>query len=732
MALVVGELLAKLKVDSAEYDKALKDAGDKLVQTGNKIKDVGESLSKKVTAPVVGLGTAIVTTFANFEQSMSNVKALTGATGQEFEQLKQLAKELGASTQFSAKQAADAMGFLAQAGFSVDQIMAALPGTLDLAAAGQLDLAEAADIATNILTGYALKVEDLARVNDVLAKAAAASNVDIQALGYSFKYAGPIAASAGIQFEEAAAAIALMGNAGIKGEQAGTTLRGAIARLLDPTKEMTETFAALGVQIYDSNGKLLPLIDIFKQLEEAGATTTDIIKIFGVEAGPGMQAILAQGTEALQNMINELQNSQGAAAEMAAIMRENLKGTWDEFTSAVEGAAIQLGEIMAPAINAVLIGLTNLVNAFTSLDPAVQAAIAVIAGIAAAIGPLILIVGQLTVAWGKLTAAIAAVPNPVMIAIGVLAALTAAIVTLWNTNEDFRNSVIQIWESIKEAGERIWNTLLDYTVQIWEGIQSVIQGVVEALNLLWAEWGDNITALFTALWDGIGNLFYWAWREICTVVENALNILRGIMEVFIGILTGDWDRAWEGIKTIFRSAVDIITNTWTNLWGILETVLDTSGQIIGEIIDGIMQAIVNTIEGFFGTMYDLGKDLIMGFFDGISSMFDWISDEVSKFVSRMTDKVKSVLRISSPSKVYMEIGRYMGEGMVKGLESTARAVDRAAMEILPDVNVPTPAMAGAAGAAGISITLNVYGSVGVDDIAEQLVRAIRRKQGIRF
>src|SRR5690606_17316874 len=302
------------------------------------------------------VGLASIKTAGDFEASMNRVKAVTGATGKDFDALVEQAKQLGKTTQFSASEAADAMGFLAMAGFKVDEIMTALPGVLNLAAAGQLDLAEAADIASNILSGYGLEVAEINRLNDVLAKTFTSANVDMRMLGESFKYVGPVASSAGIQFEEAAAAIGLLGNAGIQGSEAGTALRGAIARLLQPTAEVSDTLKRLGVSVVDSKGELRPLAESIRQLEKSGAKTADMMTIFGLEAGPAMQALGSQGSGALGQLTKDLENSGGTAQRIADTQMEGLNGSLKELQSAFEGL------MLAIADTGLLAGATSLVT----------------------------------------------------------------------------------------------------------------------------------------------------------------------------------------------------------------------------------------------------------------------------------------------------------------------------------------------------------------------------------
>lgn len=735
MALVVGELVAKLSLDDSEFSKGLKNAGQSLEKIGKNVSNVGEEFTKKVTTPIVGMGTAALLTAANFEKAMSNVQALSGATGDELARMAELAKKLGAETQFSAQDAADAMGFLAMAGFKTAEIMDALPGVLNLAAAGQLDLARAADIASNILTGYGLKVDELARVNDVLAKAATSSNVNVEMLGESFKYAGPMAAAAGLQFEEAAAMMALLGNAGIQGSQAGTSLRGALSRLLNPVGQAADVIEALGLQITDSSGKMLPMIDILRQLEEKGATTADIMALFGLEAGPGMQAILAQGVDALAEMTAALENAGGTAEHIAKVQMDNLTGSWDELTSALEGLAISMGELLIPVIRNLVVAITEWISWLDSLDPSMKQTILQVGAIVAAIGPLLLILGKLTTAFGVVAGAIAGLSAPVVATIAILAALGAALVTLWNTNETFREQVLAVWEHIKASAAEIWPVIQETVETVWYAIKETITAVIDFLNAFWNAWGDEIIAIFTWLWDTVKAVFITTWETLKGVIDGALQVIRGIFEFFAAAFRGDWEAAWGAVKEIFNGFVQILVSLWTGFWEQFVNIITAAWEGIKGAILHLWEYIKREFTEWVDRMKNLGVQIMQGLLDGLVSMFDRIRQRVSDFVSGITSKVKSVLGIASPSKVFADIGQNIGEGLAKGIEGTARLVDRATDALIPEVSLPAAAPAVAAvagGGGGYNITLNVYGSVGVDDIAERLVQAIRRKQGLRI
>lgn len=332
----------------------------------------------RTAAPFVGIyamGRALTSTTGNaadFETAMNRVNVLTGATATEFAALSAQARELGASTQFKASEAADAMGFLGMAGFKANEIMGAMPGTLQLAAAAQMDLAASADLVSNVLTGYNKDVSELGHVNDVLVKAFTSANTDLAQLGQAMKYAGPVAQAAGVRFEETAAAIALMGNAGIQGTMAGTSVRGAISRMLTPTTKMRTAMHSAGLQFTNTEGRLLPLVDIIRQLEPHAEDAGLFMELFGQRAGPAMAALVSQGGDALVNLDRDLVSSKGTAERVASAQMVGLNGQMRRFWSAVEAVQISIGSRINPGIESMFAGMTgglsDLVGFIDSLD----------------------------------------------------------------------------------------------------------------------------------------------------------------------------------------------------------------------------------------------------------------------------------------------------------------------------------------------------------------------------
>ena len=503
MATTIGALRVELSANIAKFERDMGKAAKQLGRVqrnferfGTRASAAGRSLSIGLTAPLVAVGALAAKSFLSFEQGMNKVAAVSGATEAEMAELTAIAKDLGATTSFSAAQAAEGLGFLAQAGFDATEAGRALPGVLQLAAAGGIQLAEAADIATNVLAGYGLEVDQLARVNDVLAKASSSANTDVLQLGQAFKFAGPVASSAGVSFETSGAAMALMGNAGIQAEMAGTALRGAITKLVNPSGEAAAAIAELEISVTDATGRLLPFDQIIEQLEPHADKTGKIMQIFGQRAGPAMSALISQGADALREMTTALEQSGGTAQEIADKKLAGLTGAWTKLKSATEGVLIEIGDRLSPVLERLAALLTDRVlpavrgalDAFDRLSPGIKTAAVVGVGLAAALGPVLIAVGGLVsvltpvlpimaksallmklgaVAAGVLKTAFAVLTGP----IGLTA---AAVIAFLASTQEGRAVLSATGKLIKEVVDFAFNQLRD--VLVWAGEQLVVFG----------------------------------------------------------------------------------------------------------------------------------------------------------------------------------------------------------------------------------------------------------------
>ena len=422
------------------FGVAAEGVGSKMQSIGGKMSKIGGKLTMSVSTPLLGIGVAAVKAGDNFESQMSRVKAISGATGDDFNSLRQQAIQLGADTAFSATESAEGMENLASAGFSAGEIMKAMPGMLDLAASSGEDLANSADIAASTLRGFGLEADQAGHVADVLAQNAAKTNAAVADTGAAMKYIAPVAKNAGWSLEQVTAAIGEMADAGIKGEQAGTTLRGALTSLMDPSKEQADAMKEIGFSAYDASGKMKPLSQIIEELDTKTGSLTDqqrdsaVATIMGTNALSGMQVLLKDGSSNLNQLTEALKNSDGAAKDMANTMLDNTKGSIEQMKGSLETAGITLQQVLAPSIKSVADDVTSLANSFSKLDPSIQQNIVKFGAIAVAGGPVLKVLGKMVSGVGKVISNVGGLTQALSTAKSAHISLSAAAETLSDKN----------------------------------------------------------------------------------------------------------------------------------------------------------------------------------------------------------------------------------------------------------------------------------------------------------
>ena len=407
--------LKQLQLEASNWTKAgkkIEEFGNKVESISSKISNLGNTLTTSLTLPVLAIGTAAVTTGNDFEAQMSRVQAIAGATKDELEQLTDQAIDLGAKTSFSASEVAAGMENLASAGFTTQEIMEAMPGLLDLAASSGADLATSSEIAASAIRGFGLEASTSAHVADIFAEAAARTNAQTEDMGEAMKYVAPVAKTVGLSIEETAAAIGIMSDAGVKGSQAGTTLRGGLTRIIKPTKMVKDAMAELGVEFYDSDGKMKSLTEIIKTLQEHTKGLTDetknqaLAQIFGTEALSGMLALVNRGSDELADMTKSFEDCDGAASDMADTMLDNTKGAFESLSGSLESAGIAIQRALAPQIKNLAKWIQDLVDDFNDLSDEEKQNIVKTGLLVAAIGPAIKILSTLGTGVGKVVTGI--------------------------------------------------------------------------------------------------------------------------------------------------------------------------------------------------------------------------------------------------------------------------------------------------------------------------------------
>ena len=642
-----------------------------LEKAGDKITDVGTTLTTHVTVPVMAAGTAAVKTAADFDSAMSKVAAVSGATGDDLQALRDKAREMGAKTKFSASEAAEAMNYMAMAGWKTNDMLGGIEGIMNLAAASGEDLATTSDIVTDALTAFGLSAADSGHFADVLAAASSNANTNVSMMGETFKYCAPVAGALGFSCEDTAQAIGLMANSGIKSTQAGTSLRSIMTALAGDVKFCGDAFGEMEIATTNQDGSMRDLNDIladcrsaFSQLSESEQANA-AQALVGKNAMSGFLALMNAAPSDIQKLegaistcSDEIDGYNGVTEKMAAVMQDNLGGQLTILKSQLQELAISFGEILMPAIRAIVSKIQGLIDHFNALSPAAKETIVKIALVAAALGPLLVAVGKTIATVGKLMQLVSNLPTmiagakaafssfgaviggisaPVVAVIAVVAALVAAFVHLWRTNEDFRNKITAIWEQIKS---------------IFSGF---CQGIVDRINAMGFDF-KNITEVIKAVWDGLCKflkpIFEGQFQQIANTFKALTDIILSVLDIFVGIFTGDWSRVWDGIKGIFAAVWNFIKDTLKNALNMICGIFGTDLGEVKEFWVGVWTSIKtffvniwNGIKNFVSTVLNAIKNFFTTIWTGIKNFFVGIWTAIYNSVAEKINLIKTVITV---------------------------------------------------------------------------------------
>ena len=685
MTLDISNFASQLNLAQSQAQQ-LAQKQSKLFNTGEAMTNMGKALTVGLTVPLMGIAAASVKVGNEFQAQMSRVQAISGATADQLTKMKDQAIQLGAQTAFSAKEAAQGMENLASAGFLVNEIMDAMPGVLDLAAVSGGDVAASSESMASSLRAFGLEATQAGHVADVFARAAADTNAETGDMAEAMKYIAPVAHAMGLSLEETAASIGIMADAGIKGSQAGTTLRGALSRIARPTKAVTKSMEELGISFYDANGNMIPLTDQIGQLKSATAGLTQeernrhLVTLYGQESLSGMLALLDAGPEKLDKMTQSLINSDGAAAQMAATMQDNLASKIEQMFGAMESAGIIIQQILEPMLAKVVGGITRLIEAFVNMSPIGQKMIVIFGGLVAALGPLLLIVGtaitmfaKMKIAMSLLGPAFMGTAGTIGIVIGVIYALVAVFMIAYTESETFRNFIDKLVPSLK-AGLAV---AIEWTVEklkaLWEWLQKAGQVAAEFGRAI----GDRMSASWDSFMTSIGKAGTSVGEFISEGLERlgeAFDKVGGVMSIAVSIFT-KVAMAMLGISGPIGLIISLIVSL-VSAWA-------RTGEINADGLTQVFDNLTNTISSaadmistYLPIFVQKGTEILLKLIEGITA-------QIPQMIATITEVINSIVQtlvIILPQLI--QAGTQILVSLIQGITQALPSIVQAAIAIM--------------------------------------------------
>ncbi len=610
--------LTKAETELNKYQSELKEttnelskhsiSTDKLKTNLSNIGTICTELGKKlsiISIAIAGLIGKAISVGMEFDDSMKQVAATMGITASEIENgsesyniLENAAKECGETTKYSASEAAEALNYLALAGYDAEKSAKVLPKVLNLAAAGNLDLATASDMVTDAMAALSLQTEDLDRYIDEMAKTSQKSNTSVSQLGEATLTCAGTVSMAGMSLETMNTELGILANNGIKGAEGGTHLRNIILSLTSPTDSAAKAIKNLGINVTDSKGNIRDLNDIMQDFNKkldgmSDAKKTDIISsIFNKTDISAVNALIKDSGEEFSNLNNEIKNANGSAKDMADTMNSSLKGKMTLIKSQIESIAITVTDKLMPTIEKLFEKISDALSWISSLDDSTQSIIVTIGLIIVALGPLLIIIGAIANGASALIGIMGAIATPVLVVIGVITALIAAFTYLWNTNEDFRNNVVALWSSI----QKLFTVFLD-----WLG------------NVFGTGFGEQFGLLKELL--SSFNIF------ISDFINSIIILFKGIIDFLTGIFTGDWELAFSGLENVLNG-----------FYGIIDSIFSFIQNIFNNFLTWLSAVFLTDWSSYFGRFGDIANGFsvtISGILNSIKLMFSGIIDFIA-------------------------------------------------------------------------------------------------------
>jgi TP901 family phage tail tape measure protein len=651
----------KTKLSDAEYAADKLDNSLEEVESSAKKADDGFTMFKATLANLAAdaimravdgiknLVGNVIELGQNFTSTMSEVSAISGATGEDFEKLEACAREYGATTVFSASNAAEALKYMSLAGWDADQSTSALGGVLNLAAASGMELGAASDMVTDYLSAFAMEAGDAAYFADLLSYAQSHSNTTAEALGEAYKNCAANLNAAGQDVETVTSLLEGMANQGYKGSEAGTAMAAIMRDITNGMKDGAIKIGETSVAVMDAQGNFRDLTDILTEVEAATNGMGDaeravaLSSTFTADSTKGLNLILNEGMDNIAGYEEELRGASGSAEEMANIMNDNLSGDVAAMNSAFEELGLKIYDALESKLRAGVQFITNgVIPAIEWLGghiPEVTIAVSGLGAVIAAMnwGTISSKIAMVKGALVKLAAALGGVSLPAIAIIAVITAVALAFTNLWKNNEEFRNKITAIWDGIKAKFDEFG------------------QGIVDRLNALGFEFED-ITEVMKAVWDGfcevLAPIFEGVFQQISNILNEALDILTGLFDIFAGIFTGDWDMVWQGVQEVFGAVWDFVVATFEN-WistftSLADTVLGwfgTDWETVWTNVKTFFSDTWNAIVSFFSGILSGIYSSVTGTMTEIHNTFTNIWDSITGFLSGAWETIKNIVTV---------------------------------------------------------------------------------------
>lgn len=673
----------KTKLSDAEYAADKLDNSLEEVESSAKKADDGFTMFKATLANLAAdaimravdgiknLVGNVIELGQNFTSTMSEVSAISGATGEDFEKLEACAREYGATTVFSASNAAEALKYMSLAGWDADQSTSALGGVLNLAAASGMELGAASDMVTDYLSAFAMEAGDAAYFADLLSYAQSHSNTTAEALGEAYKNCAANLNAAGQDVETVTSLLEGMANQGYKGSEAGTAMAAIMRDITNGMKDGAIKIGETSVAVMDAQGNFRDLTDILTEVEAATNGMGDaeravaLSSTFTADSTKGLNLILNEGMDNIAGYEEELRGASGSAEEMANIMNDNLSGDVAAMNSAFEELGLKIYDALESKLRAGVQFITNgVIPAIEWLGGHIPEVTIAVSGLGAVIAAMNwgTISSKITMVKGalvKLAAALGGVSLPAIAIIAVITAVALAFTNLWKNNEEFRNKITAIWDGIKAKFDEFG------------------QGIVDRLNALGFEFED-ITEVMKAVWDGfcevLAPIFEGVFQQISNILNEALDILTGLFDIFAGIFTGDWDMVWQGVQEVFGAVWDFVVATfenwistftsladtvlgwfgtdWETVWTNVKTFFSDTWNAISSFFSGILTGIKtfftdtwNAIVSFFSGILSGIYSSVTGTMTEIHNTFTNIWDSITGFLSGAWETIKNIVTV---------------------------------------------------------------------------------------